>query len=855
MTKHVNVRWFSIMMALVMVLGVAVLQPVAAEDAFAMKRFDSDLTLMASDLSGLMFEMQFPQAEIVEVMQGETLYHKVTMAGFGHTQDVGKPELPTIGRFFAIPHGAQISVEVLDAAFETVAGVNVYPAQWPTTEEAEPSAFGRVFTKDDVAYHLDAFSPSQVATLDPVMTMRGIKLSSIRFVPAQFNPITAELRVYSRIKVRVTFEGGSNLEIDPRLASPHYQSLFDSAILNSDMLSDAPALTGMHLASTTGCEFLIVTADHLVDAARDLAIWKRQKGLDTEVRTMSEIGSSSGDLQAYIQNAYFTWNPAPSFVLFLGDAEYVPTNYQTIHYYESNTLIGTDLYYAAMDGAGDYLPDISTGRIPVDTLTQAQAVVNKIINYEQNPPTDPAFYNNVTVAAYFQDDNLDGYDDRPFVITSEEIRDFLLGKGYDVERIYEAPGSSNPTNYNNGSYGDGEPLPAELLRSNGFAWDGNASQISAAVNDGCFILNHRDHGSVTSWGHPYYNTGHIGNLGNGGELPVVFSMNCRTGWFDDETDQSTWNAVSFAEQFLRHENGGAVGVVAATRTSFSGHNDLINKGMIDALWDDFIPSYSQGSGPFGQPQRQMGQVLNYGKMYYASIFGESMFRKYEFEIFHYFGDPTMQIWTAPPAQMNVSHSESCTPGATSFEVAVDVDGAVVTVVKGDQLLGKTTVNGGHAMVALDPAPTDGEIKVTAVDPEYAPYGDDVPVGGGTAPTAVTLAGYDLQAGQGYVLVQWETGTELDNMGFNVYRGKKDNWDTAEQLNGDLILSQAFGGMVGASYEYIDDTAEQAVWYYYWLESLDISGTTQVERLGKSRWAAPAMVKVVSDAGEGYFKDN
>jgi len=35
----------------------------------------------------------------------------------------------------------------------------------------------------------------------------------------------------------------------------------------------------------------------------------------------------------------------------------------------------------------DILPDMYIGRLPVKTATEAQAVVNKIINYELNPPT------------------------------------------------------------------------------------------------------------------------------------------------------------------------------------------------------------------------------------------------------------------------------------------------------------------------------------------------------------------------------------------------------------------------------------------------------------------------------------
>jgi hypothetical protein len=50
----------------------------------------------------------------------------------------------------------------------------------------------------------------------------------------------------------------------------------------------------------------------------------------------------------------------------------------------------------------DFWPDFAVGSIPVDTLQQANDVVDKIIDYEQNPPNNTAFYQNITFASQFQ---------------------------------------------------------------------------------------------------------------------------------------------------------------------------------------------------------------------------------------------------------------------------------------------------------------------------------------------------------------------------------------------------------------------------------------------------------------------
>ena len=113
---------------------------------------------------------------------------------------------------------------------------------------------------------------------------------------------------------------------------------------------------------------------------------------------------------------------------------------------------------------------------------------------------------------------------------------------YEGERIYKTESYNNPTHYNNGYYGNGEPLPDELLRPT-FSWRGDADDIIDAIETGIFILNHRDHGFEDGWGDPYFESSHVEELKNGDLTPVVFSINCLTGKFD--------NYECFCETFIR----------------------------------------------------------------------------------------------------------------------------------------------------------------------------------------------------------------------------------------------------------------------------------------------------------------
>ncbi|MBI4613344.1 MAG: hypothetical protein HY720_07005 [Planctomycetes bacterium] len=93
---------------------------------------------------------------------------------------------------------------------------------------------------------------------------------------------------------------------------------------------------------------------------------------------------------------------------------------------------------------------------------------------------------------------------------------------------------------------------------------------------------------------------------------------------------------------------------------------------------------------------------------------------------------------------------------------------------------------------------------------------------GTNPTAVTL---DALAATGYdatVLLDWRTGQEVDNLGFNVYRSRFPDRDWV-QVNPAMILGLG-DSPSGGRYYFLDGTVTNGVRYYYMLEDVDERGT-------------------------------
>ena len=91
------------------------------------------------------------------------------------------------------------------------------------------------------------------------------------------------------------------------------------------------------------------------------------------------------------------------------------------------------------------------------------------------------------------------------------------------------------------------------------------------------------------------------------------------------------------------------------------------------------------------------------------------------------------------------------------------------------------------------------------------------------PTAVDLAAFEAAPQGNGVLLTWETASELDNLGFNIYRAESQAGQLVK-INQGLVASQDPGSAVGAAYAFLDESAAPGATYYYWLEDIDASGT-------------------------------
>jgi len=670
---------------------------------------DVKTTIAQADNLGVDFQVSLEHYSVSTVSdQGKTYDHIDILSG-GQTSDYGKAELPTISYYVAVPQGAQVTLTYESTDPVILRGYEIYPAQYPKPDDegfVEPA-----FIKNETFYARNAYYPETLVDISPIMIMRDCHMVLITVYPITYNPATKTIHVYDDITVHVSFSGGTGEFIRERYRSVYFQPLFDSFLLNSNSL-ERPSVHTPEAGdrSTDRADLLIVVYDDLYDAILPLAEWRYLTGIETRVVKWSEIGATAADLRNYIANAYSTWELPPSFLLIVGDADQVPVNYLFTHPYHG-TPTGTDLWYAAI-GTTDYLPEIHAARISVENASQLTIVVNKILDYSKTPYMGQNWFNNILLAAY----NEGG---RYFIYTSERVYNFLNPLGYNCTRQYQG----------------GTP-------------SGSTTGVINAINSGVAIANHRDHGaaqndgySYTGWSYPQFDTVNIQGLTNGRMYPVMYSLNCDSGWFDGETDSEPGNYESIGEIGLRVENKGFVAVLASTRVSYSGYNDEFCCGLYDAMWSNFDPNYpnSGSANPFTTEVYRVSQVMNYGKFWmydkYIVPGGCSPYpwtpgtteSRATVEEFNMHGDPTMEIWTAFPEEMTVTYPDSVPYQPSTFDVIVKT--ATSTPISG-ALVCASQKNGTYAKgitdatgtVQLSIEPQNGEnITIVVTAHNYLPY--------------------------------------------------------------------------------------------------------------------------------------
>ncbi len=652
----------------------------------------------------------------------------IVLDGIFLPNHAGMPDLPVVSRYVAIPRGAEVSVNVRNITTETVEDIDIMPApELPLDNDKTPMKYER----NELVYNTNAFFPEQTTLVSEPTKIRDVDVVILSVTPFQYNPVTKELVVTRHIDIELNFEGGSgDFGGDPRYMSPAWEHIISDMVINADALPQHDYQRFVKEAvqrDAEGCEYLIITPDNadFIRLADSIRLFRNQQGVLTEVVTLDECGgNNSAAIHDYIKNAYNNWEIPVSAVLLLGDHNADET--QGIVSYTMNNHPGgqgynpyiSDNRYSDMNN--DDLPDVAIGRITGRDFDELYHMINKDLQYERHPTTNPHFYDRPVTAMGFQLE-------RWFQLCSEVVNGFWeygLGKHpVRLNAIYEGhPGSQWSTAENTNSvvnyFGPNGLGYIPQTMSHLTEWDAKSSDVNAAINAGAFIVQHRDHGAEELWGEPSYGIGSIKKLVNP-DLTYVMSNNCLTGKFNYGGQDGC-----FAEVFHRHQHG-ALGLIAATEVSYSFLNDVYVWGVYDNMWPDFMPDYG-GTHPHDFILPAYGNAAGKHFLRQSNWIAWEDGKEITYYLFHHHGDVYMNLYTEMPQNLNVTMLPVVVEGATQYNVSAD-EGATICLSANGEIIGLGIATGEPQNIEIIPQEIGTEVLLTITKQNHYRYSEEIAV--------------------------------------------------------------------------------------------------------------------------------
>lgn len=627
------------------------------------------------------FSYSFEGAYVYDFAIRNNALQGVRMNGAAVIREVGDPELPIYIDMLIASH--ESNIELVDAEYVDYHGFEIRPATAIASKKNDKEGVDLTYSG---VYEKDEYYPKNNVTLLRKHTYRSIPYVSLQVSPIQYNPITKSLRCCKSLTYRVytdnrvmSYDSKDYKTLRNVLGNQTYE---DKTTKNSSpMKIHAAPSDGNSVEKKTTCDYLIVTTDRFKTPVEKFVRWKTIQGHRCKILSKSSW-TDCDEVLSQIKKVYNS--DKPEYFLIVGDVEDVPSYHIPLNstYYLSD-LPYTILSETYQDTEEYYIyPDMYHGRISVSNEYEANVVVDKIINYERYPVEDEDFYSEATHIVGAGDIDDDGREADYFTLESELIRDYMMAWGKDVNRVYYR--ENEAVEYNEYSASFDNRMPDELKEMS--MWNGNADMVRSEFNDGRLYVLYCSHGNTDGWGNIGFLTGNVSSLENGNMLPVVFSETCLSGAFGEE--------CCFAEALLRKEDGGCVGITAATDTSLFLWTEVLDICMFNILhpYPGIRVKFgdSENAGWFadtrdmdnGEPEYEMGKLLRHGMVKMTQAIGT--YNDYTCLEFHYLGDPSMEIYTETPACLDPSIVQN---GSTVSVNTNGVDGCkiVLSSMSGDEI--------------------------------------------------------------------------------------------------------------------------------------------------------------------------
>ena len=703
-------------------------------------------TLVSSSENQITVNLQVPGFYTQEVTTPRGEANLITVPRTVSTAAAGEPKLPMIAIPAIVGDRQHYGIRIIDAQY-TDFQMAVAPSKGDFPRTINPADVPYTYGE---AYSTNAFFPAQNVDLYEPYILRDFRGQNMVIYPFAYNGVTNTLRVYYDMTVEMYSDGMSNENIIDRRSTVVKMDPEIEAMYSNHFINFGESLSKYTPMVETG-ELLVICHDAFMSAMQPFVNWKKQIGRPTTMVGTSTAGTTYSAIQTYIQNQYNA-NTNISHVLLVGDVAQIPGIPYTAGSGWSGYSGKSDNIYGQVVG-NDYYNDIIIGRFSAENEAHVTTQVNKVIYYERDIDATATW---LTYGDGLGNGDGPGHYGEYDWQHVENLRTDLLA--YNYTTVYQDyPGVSG--------------------------YSSSASVLSQHINNGVSIINYCNHGSETSWALNSYSNSNVNALTNVNKLPIVWSVACLNGKYDH-------SQPCFGETWLRATNGTVnspdptqpTGAIGGMFSYISQPWEPPQYGQ-DEMVDVLVESYTNNI------KRTLGGCSYDGNMKVLDQYGSNNnSAKGTYLAWILYGDPTLTLRNAVPADMGVTHASSMSTTATSFTVnATNGNGALATLTRNNEIMGSATIVNGTCNITFAAPGSTGTATLTVFGYNKITYIATIQiVNGGTQNYTITVSanpteGGTVTGGGTYQQGQSCTVTATANAGYTFT-----NWTE----NGNVVSSNA-----------------------------------------------------------------
>ena len=614
---------------------------------------ETKATIIENNAQNLIFEINIADFQLSNYKAASEDFTRIYVKNYYPNNEIGFPQLPVFAKLIEIPTNCEANISIIDAKEQTINLKSygfenpIFPNQ-PSVSKNKNNIYTEIVKNANIYINNKVYFPENVQ-IKKQGSFRGTEIAQIIVCPFSYDISTKMLTVQSQIRIKVEFMPKVERSDIKKLPTSREFGTVYSHLWNKQ--KNTRTLT----TTSTPLKYLIISDPNFQPELQPFIEWKTKEGYKVTCKYTNEIGTTTGDIKNYIENVYMSASandPAPSFVLFVGDVELIPT---FIFGSQGNAFPyqrRTDLYYFTMDGAGDFIPDMYYGRLSVSTPPQLTAAINKIITYEQYSFSDENILENVLSIAG---------NDYTFGPTA-------LNGQYNYANTYYLNSQHN-------------------INSITYYYPNSINQVPEIINDmsaGNSSIFYCGHGSYTAWSHINITASVVNSLTNFGNPAFVVANCCQSGNYAHSSE-------CIGESFLRANNRGAATYIGASSESYWWEDYYWTVGNYCAS-PILYPTYEEtGHGIYDKLFHENGEtvITNAGEIVFEGnmsvMESTSEIKNYYWEIYNILGDPSLKPYMGMPSVLHVNHLQQIPQGMPFINVFSDID-SYVAISSSDSLI-------------------------------------------------------------------------------------------------------------------------------------------------------------------------